>query len=83
MVTRKQGDRDEDDNVTREIWEDPGIGVTRKERETRRRSGGKTWKRVEGVSGSVTRSVQKDSWGLLLLDGQYSRRDQRPSSTVD
>ena len=31
----------------------------------------------------VTRSVQKDFWGLLLLDGRYSRRDQRPSSTVD
>ena len=32
---------------------------------------------------SVTCSIQKDSWGLLLLDGRYSRRDQRPSSTVD
>ena len=31
----------------------------------------------------VTHSVQKDSRGLLSLDGRYSRRDQRPSSTVD
>ena len=31
----------------------------------------------------VTRSVQKDSKGLLSLDGRYSRRDRRPSSTVD
>ena len=31
----------------------------------------------------VTHSVWKDSWGLLSLDGRYSRRDRRPSSTVD
>ena len=32
---------------------------------------------------TVTHSVQKDSRGLLSLDGRYSRRDRRPSSTVD
>ena len=37
----------------------------------------------EEERGGVTRSVQKDSRGLLSLDGRYSRRDQRPSSTVD
>ena len=31
----------------------------------------------------VMHNIQKDSWGLLSLDGQYSRRDRRPSSTVD
>ena len=47
--------------------------------------GGETRSRLrrDEDKGDVTRSVQKDSWGLLLLDGRYSRRDQRPSSTVD
>ena len=35
------------------------------------------------VDALVTRSVQKDSWELLSLDRRYSRRDRRPSSTVD
>ena len=39
--------------------------------------------RCEGISTrGVTCSVQKDSRGLLSLDGRYSQRDRRPSSTV-
>ena len=38
---------------------------------------------ARGKGVCVMRSVQKDSWGLLLLDGRYSRRDRCPSSTVD
>ena len=80
----------EDDSSSSSEWvSESGSGVRVLQRRGLSQGGLGGWEMV-GVKEalldsrpSVTRSVQKDSWGLLLLGGRYSRRDRRPPSTVD